>query len=194
MRLTALWWWIDRWRKSSAFMDMTLEEQGAYRNLLDEAHLRGGPLPNDDRILAKACGDAIAWPRIRAVVLARFAIESDGCWHNATLDGVYAKSAEISQQRSQAGKNGNEKRWNRKPIANGVAKPSQNSDASLSGIANGIANTIAPSPSPSPSLKEQEHGPAVISNSNDEVTARVLAKYRQEHPERLKARKGYRVR
>jgi ribosomal protein S30 len=26
------------------------------------------------------------------------------------------------------------------------------------------------------------------------VTARVLAKYRKEHPERLKPRKGYRVR
>ncbi len=188
MRLTALWWWIDRWRKSSAYMDMTLEEQGAYRNLLDEAHLRGGPLPNDDRILAKACGDAIAWPRIRAVVLARFAIESDGCWHNATLDSVYARSSEISEARSKAGKNGNEKRWN------GVATPI------AKGIAKAVANTIAPSPSPSPdpdplSVSGKERKPVVVSSTeNDLVTARVLEKYRKEHPERLKARKGYRVR
>lgn len=87
MKMNALWWWIDRWRKSSAYMDMTLEQQGAYRNLLDEATLRGGPLPNDERMLAKACGDAKAWRRVRAVVLARFVLTPDG-WRNETLDAV----------------------------------------------------------------------------------------------------------
>jgi uncharacterized protein YdaU (DUF1376 family) len=91
MRSTALWWWIDRWRKSTAYTDMTLEEQAAYRNLLDEAALRGGPLPNDDRILARACGDVRRWPRVRAVVMARFHLERDG-WRNETLDEVIAES------------------------------------------------------------------------------------------------------
>jgi uncharacterized protein YdaU (DUF1376 family) len=91
MKLTALWWWIDRWRKSSAYMDMTLAEQGAYRNLLDEAHLRGGPLPADERILAKACGDALEWPKVRNAVLARFERHTDG-YHNRTLEEVLAQS------------------------------------------------------------------------------------------------------
>jgi uncharacterized protein YdaU (DUF1376 family) len=91
-RLTGLWWWIDRWRKSSAFADMTLEEQGAYRNLLDEGRLRGGPLPNDERILAKACGDATRWRKVRNVVLAHFELGPDG-WRNATLDEVIKESA-----------------------------------------------------------------------------------------------------
>src|SRR5262245_41062219 len=89
--MRALWWWVDRWRKSTAFTDMTLEEQGAYRNLLDEACLRGGPLPNDDRILAKACGDATRWQAIRGVVLARFSLHADG-WRNDTLDAVLGES------------------------------------------------------------------------------------------------------
>jgi uncharacterized protein YdaU (DUF1376 family) len=89
--LNALWWWIDRWRKSSAYMDMTLEQQGAYRNLLDEAQLRGGPLPNDERILAKACGDATAWRRLREPVMARFILTADG-WRNKTLDEVLQQS------------------------------------------------------------------------------------------------------
>lgn len=96
MRLNALWWWIDRWRKSTAYADMTLEEQGAYRNLLDEANLRGGAIPNDERILAKACGDALAWKRIRKNVLSRFELRADG-WHNETLDkniAHYTKRAE----------------------------------------------------------------------------------------------------
>jgi uncharacterized protein YdaU (DUF1376 family) len=91
MRRTALWWWIDRWRKSSAFMDMTLEEQGAYRNLLDEAALRGGPLPNDERILAKACGDATRWPKLKKVLLARFEKTPEGL-RNTTLDEVLKES------------------------------------------------------------------------------------------------------
>lgn len=93
MGFPALWWWIDRWRKSSAFSEMTNEEQGAYRNLLDEAALRGGPLPNNDRVLAKASGDAVGWTRVRDVVLGHFTLGADGCWHNATLEKVLAESA-----------------------------------------------------------------------------------------------------
>lgn len=90
-RMNALWWWIDRWRKSTAYTDMTLEEQGAYRNLLDEATLRGGALPNDERVLAKACGDATAWRKVRATVMARFTLSDDG-WRNDTLDEVLKQS------------------------------------------------------------------------------------------------------
>lgn len=89
--LTGLWWWVDRWKASTAYMDMTLEEQGAYRNLLDEAFLRGGPLPKDERILAKACGDALAWKKVRAAVMPHFYDAADG-WRNETLDGVIAES------------------------------------------------------------------------------------------------------
>lgn len=88
MATLGLWWWIDRWRKSTAFTDMTLEEQGAYRNLLDEATLRGGALPDNERILAKACGDALRWKHVRAAVLARFPLGDDGMRRNETLDEV----------------------------------------------------------------------------------------------------------
>lgn len=103
-------------------MDMTLEEQGAYRNLLDEAHLRGGPLPNDERILAKACGDALAWKRVQTAVMARFELRPDG-WHNETLDRIIAKSTQLSDERSKAGQEGNRKRWGNN-IANNIANAS----------------------------------------------------------------------
>lgn len=89
--MNALWWWIDRWRKSTAFTEMTLAQQGAYRNLLDEATLRGGALPNDERTLSKASGDMRAWPKLRGVVMARFQLQEDG-WHNETLDSVLRQS------------------------------------------------------------------------------------------------------
>src|SRR6185295_9660334 len=100
MRFDALWWWIDRWRKSTAYTDMTLEQQGAYRNLLDEANLRGGAIPNDERILAKACGDAVRWRHLRAGVLSRFELREDG-WHNVTLDDVIRESKRRAEKQSR---------------------------------------------------------------------------------------------
>jgi uncharacterized protein YdaU (DUF1376 family) len=80
-------WWVDRWRKSTAFTDMTLEQQGAYRNLLDECTLRGGPIPDDDRILGRAAGDPKRWPKLRPVVMKRFTLTPEG-WRNETLEEV----------------------------------------------------------------------------------------------------------
>jgi uncharacterized protein YdaU (DUF1376 family) len=105
-------WWIDRWRKSTAYTDLTLEQQGAYRNLLDEATLRGGRLPNDDETLAKASGDVRRWRHIRAKVMARFTLGDDG-WRNDTLDEVLAKSADVLAARSASGKAGAASRWRR---------------------------------------------------------------------------------
>jgi uncharacterized protein YdaU (DUF1376 family) len=90
-RMMGLLWWIDRWRTSAAFREMTLEEQGAYRNLLDEAYLCGGVLPNDERRLAKACGDGSRWPAVREAVLAKFVLTPLG-WQNTTLTTVLHES------------------------------------------------------------------------------------------------------
>jgi len=119
--MNALWWWIDRWRKSTAYTDMTLEQQGAYRNLLDEASLRGGAIPNNARILAKACGDATAWRRVRAVVLARFELRADG-WHNATLDSVLAQSERRAKNQASYRQRTDNKADNA-PITNPITQP-----------------------------------------------------------------------
>lgn len=158
-----MFWWIDRWRKSSAFMDMTLEEQAAYRNLLDEAHLRGGPLPNDERILAKACGDALAWERVRTAVIARFYLQPDG-WHNETLDEIYTKSAELSYERSEAGRIGGLRSVASKRLAKVQAKVQ----------AKGQANVKSPSPSPSPSLIS-------VSDSDSEEKIKTVALRAPDH-------------
>jgi len=108
--MRGLWWWIDRWRKSTAYTDMTLEEQGAYRNLLDEATLRGGPLPNNERVLAKASGDAIRWPEVRRAVLARFELHDDG-WRNATLDKVLKESHTRAARQQRYREKGRVSQW-----------------------------------------------------------------------------------
>ena len=105
--MTGLWWWIDRWRTSQAFRMMTLEEQGAYRNLLDEAALSDGVLPNDERILARACGDAGRWPDLRDRLLAKFTLTPEG-WRNETLDAVLRESKlRAEKQRRYRNRQGN---------------------------------------------------------------------------------------
>jgi uncharacterized protein YdaU (DUF1376 family) len=107
MQFRGLWWWIDRWRKSTAYTDMTLEQQGAYRNLLDEGALRGGPLPNDEKVLAKASGDVRRWPKVRAVVMKKFTLKDDG-WRNETLDRVLRSSASrMARQQRYRNRRGN---------------------------------------------------------------------------------------
>lgn len=110
MRLTGLWWWIDRWRKSTAYTEMTLEEQGAYRNLLDEGALRGGPVPNDEEVLAKACGDPRRWRKVRPKVIARFKLGAEG-WRNETLDEVLRASEMRRTARVESGELGAAARW-----------------------------------------------------------------------------------
>ena len=101
MKFDGLMWWISRWRRSTAYVEMDLPAQAAYRNLLDEATLRGGPLPNDEKILAKACGDPRYWPKVRAVVMKKFTLAPDG-WRNETLDQVLKASSKRMEKAARA--------------------------------------------------------------------------------------------
>ena len=133
--MRAAWWWIDRWRKSTAYTDMTLSEQGAYRNLLDELWLRDGLLPADERILAKISGGPFEWGEVREAVLAHFVRVDDG-YRNETHDQVMADS----QYRAEKQKRYRDKRKN---VTGNV--------------------TQSPSPSPSPS-KDKDQTPTENDN------------------------------
>lgn len=189
--MRALLWWIDRWRKSSAFMDMTLEQQAAYRNLLDEATLRGGPLPKDERVLAKACGDALAWERVRPVVMGRFTLREDG-WHHDTLDVVLAKQAERAASGRKGGLATHAKVVAQR-LANVVANPLAKPPAKLQATAR--AKRVDPDPDPDPKKKREKEradarslSPAAPSDplTDDAVTRRAgdfVRRYRALYPE-----------
>ena len=97
--MRAAWFWIDRWRQSSAYCDLSAEAQGCFRNLLDELWLRDGTLPFEDKSLAKSCGDFEAWPRVRDAVLSRF-YRTPGGWRNATHDEVSAESSRRAKKQA----------------------------------------------------------------------------------------------
>lgn len=103
--LRGAWWWIDRWRQSEAYIDFTLAQQGAYRNLLDELWLRGGVLPDDERTLARASGDPLEWPDMRDRVMSKF-YRAEGGWRHSVVDQVMEKSRSLREERADAGMKG----------------------------------------------------------------------------------------
>lgn len=100
-------WWIDRWRRSSAYTDMTAEEQGCYRNLLDEVWLRPDhTIPDDRRILAKVSGDPEAWARCGDKVLLWMERTAGGWTHPTALEVIgqsRRRSEKQAAYRSRAG-------------------------------------------------------------------------------------------
>ena len=105
--MRAAFWWIDRWLASSAFLTMTLEEQGAYRNLIDQLWLRDGFLPDDETVLARGSGAGADWPRLRKNVLAHF-VRVPGGYRNETHDRIQKESHRLAaKQRRYRANRGN---------------------------------------------------------------------------------------
>src|SRR5262245_11707595 len=67
-KLTAEWFWIDRWVGSRGFL-LPMEARGIYREMLTQAWRRGGQLPNDHQAIRRAIGATVgewrrSWPLI----------------------------------------------------------------------------------------------------------------------------------
>lgn len=100
-KMVGAWWWIDRWRNSTAFTDMTAEEQGLYRNLCDEVWLRPDHvIPDDPHVLARVSGDHRAWKRSGAKVL-RWMTKVDGGWTNETAVEVLKESRRRAEKQQR---------------------------------------------------------------------------------------------
>jgi len=127
-------------------MDLSPEEVGAYIRLLCAQWSRGYIVPDPARI------DRIAGCPVPPVVLAKFDQGEDGNLRNARLEREREKQNEFRNGRSEAGKKGAAKRWQKNSSA--IAKPSPshglaNGLAIDLPLANGMANDSSPSPSPS---------------------------------------------
>jgi uncharacterized protein YdaU (DUF1376 family) len=114
----AAFWWIDRWRQSSAYMDMSAEERGVYRELIDELWLREGAIPNDEKLFVRLSGSQETWERVKETVLSRFYLTTQG-YRNKTHDKV----SEESKKRAERQKRYRNK--TRNVTVNVAASPSQ---------------------------------------------------------------------
>lgn len=86
----------------------------AYRDLLDHSWLRGGKLPDDDKLLARLtrCTDA-EWHELRPQVAQFFKI-SHGFWRQKRLRKEFTAAAKLRQQQSEGGQKGAATRWQHK--------------------------------------------------------------------------------
>jgi uncharacterized protein YdaU (DUF1376 family) len=129
--MRAAWWWIDRWRQSAAYRDLTPEQKGMYRDLLDEVWLRDDHIiPDDDRVMGLIVGDPERWKVLRESILCRFHRVESGWTHDTAMEV-------IGQSKTRADR---QKRYR-----------DSKRNASRNGGHNG-GRSPSPSPSPSPSL------------------------------------------
>lgn len=148
--MRAAWWWIDRWRGSTAFSSMTAEEQGLYRNLCDEIWIREGRfIPDDPVVLSRASGDPIAWGRCGKKVL-RWMKRVDGGWTNDTALEVIAESERKAKNQRAYRQRGGNKRDNGadNDSDNGAASKSQSpskaksTDKAMSPVSDELASQL----------------------------------------------------
>ncbi len=170
--MRAAWWWVDRWRKSTGYTDLSAEAQGVYRNLLDELWLRDGVLPKDEKILRKIGGDWEAWERVRDVVMARFYETADG-FRNATHDEVASRSvlqAEKGKKRAaDAARDGGKFKAesSRRPAEQPAEPPAEHQPVEPAGD-----QPPSPSPSPFPPPPAREVQGATTASEVDDITDR----------------------
>lgn len=121
----------------------------AYHRLMMRYRLNGGPLKDDDGVLARGAGlSARAWKKARPEVAEWFVIEG-GLWIHDKENADIAESQELSKTRSAAAK----RRWNKeKGDANAYANASKNA-------CNWNASNQSPVTSTSRKEEEQELAP-----------------------------------
>ena len=98
---------------------LSLAQRGAYTDLLFMMWKAGGSLPNDDRALARMLGQSVHnWRTIKPEVAALFYVSQDGTvLRQRRMDRELGHVAELSQKRSQAGRQGARK------VHGGVTNP-----------------------------------------------------------------------
>lgn len=118
-------------------LHLSTEQHGAYLLLLMAYWVAQGPLPDDDAVLSAITkSDLKTWRKSLRKIVEKFFIISDGKWHQKKADYELGRAVGLVKSRSEAGKRGNEVRWqdhrkeDRKPdrinIANDIANGSQN--------------------------------------------------------------------
>jgi uncharacterized protein YdaU (DUF1376 family) len=147
----------------SATGRLTTEQHGAYLLILLD-YWKNGPPPADDAVLAQIARlSPAAWKKAKPALIGFFDVR-DGQLIQKRVERERDRAAEITEERSKAGKAGAEKRWqghtqkNGKRIANAIDLP----------LANG-KQIDGPSPSPSSSSEE------LITSSDEDVSAEPTA-------------------
>ncbi len=98
--------------------DLSLEEDAAYRRLIDEYMVTRQPLPNDDAVLARIVGiPKTEWTRLAVKVRRYFKPKNDKLWHKRCELELRAQNARHNSIRERAKKGGIAKALKYKQLA-----------------------------------------------------------------------------
>lgn len=102
-------WFPHAFRKKT--LHLTLEQDGAYRRLIDEYMIQRGPLPDNDIALSRMLGVSVEhWQSIATVVLSFFERHSGKLVNSRCEDELRAQE-QRDKRRSAVSKNAAVKRW-----------------------------------------------------------------------------------
>lgn len=137
-------WFPADWLQSTTRLEMTAEQRGIYRDLLDH-HYSEGSLPSNEKALRMIAGVTDKeWKRSSSLVLSKFT-EREGRLYNRKAEEVLNSKKEWHEKQSKSGRDGALKRWgaHSEPngLPNGVAKQT---------LMHSYSNTITITNTPNP--------------------------------------------
>lgn len=154
--LRAEWFWTDRWMTSSAFL-LPMEPRGLYREMLTQAWMRGGSLPNDHEAIQRACGATRAEWRRSWPTLERYWRVDGVTLVNDTQLEVMAEARAAADRAAEKARVAANKRWENER-ARASAQVGAQAHAQASPRA--VLEECPPSPSPSPRTTTPPDPPA----------------------------------
>ena len=127
--------WHKRYHSDAltGFMSLTLEERGAFQTLLDLIYDRGGPIINNDRLLAGYMGVSLRkWAALRDTLVSKCKITiEDGHITNSRAIFEIEKSLKTSRKHAENGSKGGHKSGETRKNAN------ENNDSDQAGLERG---------------------------------------------------------
>lgn len=107
--------WHKRYHSDalSGFIVLSLEERGAYQTLLDLIYDRGGPMPDNDGLLARYMGVSIRkWKTLRAslIELGKIRVDADGNLTNDRATSEIENATKTSRKLAENGSKGGRKK------------------------------------------------------------------------------------
>lgn len=145
---------------------LTRDQHGAYLLLLMAYWIEGGPLLDDDEELAAITKSTPKeWRKLRPKMEQFFTI-SDGRWTQRRAEEELEKARKFVSAKSDAGKKGAQKKWQREASANGKVDGKEMAEPSISHRQTDAPISL-PLPKPDISEEDKSSSGATAPNGND---------------------------
>ena len=178
----AFQFYVKDWLSSESVVVMTAEQRGWYIQLLCHAWNSEpiATLPADDRKLKALAGAGDGWATDKQAVLDCFEVEGDRLV-NRRLEAQHQELQEFHNSKSEAGRKGNEVRWNKN--RSGIAQRSRSDDSAIANDRSSTATAASTASSASDQRSAADEETAISETGEDQnpQLPESLVRYWAEH-------------